>query len=272
MLSLTVVGAAHARFILAVPGPGTPLQDAIDSAENGDVVVGQTGAVFTESVVISRRVGLSFVTIDATCDFPTAVAVTADGVRIQYTTIRGGSVASLDVVGADRVTVRSSHIENTCMQSQYGVRVIAATRVRLTTTRVGTVGLPYQTAGVWLSDLPPDARVKLERSTGVDRSAGIGILVENAGPNALVIKNSNSSGHAYQGILLRNVDGCRFIDIGVDRNGMTTGAAGIEFDAASEDNLIAHGAFGDNGIDVLDFGTDNCWRSNIYYTGFVPPC
>jgi hypothetical protein len=159
------------------------------------------------------------------------------------------------------------------MQSQYGVRVMAATRVRLTTTVVGARGLPYQTAGVSLSDLPPDARVKLERHTGVLRTAGVGILVENAAPGALVMRNSGALGNAHQGILLRNVDGCRFVDIGVDDNGMATGEAGIEFDAASEDNLIAHSYLGgDNGIDVLDFGTDNCWRDNIYYTGFVPPC
>lgn len=273
VLSLATAGVAHARFVVAVPGPGTPLQDAIDAASNGDVVIAAADAVFTESVVIAKRVGLWFVVIDAGCDSPTALTITADGVRIRDTTIRGGSVSSLDVVGADRVTVLSSQVESTCAQSQYGIRATAATRLRLTTTVVGELGLPYQTAGVSLSDLASNARVKLERSTSVNGTAGVGILVENAGQNALIIKEASSNGNGYQGLLLRNVDGCRFVSLHVDDNGETTGAAGIEIDAASERNLISKGSFGgDNGIDILDFGVDNCWRNNVYYTGVVPPC
>ena len=49
-------------------------------------------------------------------------------------------------------------------------------------------------------------------------------------------------------------------------------AAGIEMTLNSPDNFITSNRLTGNAPDVLDAGTNNCWRHNTYTTGTVPPC
>jgi hypothetical protein len=55
--SLSLVGFAHGATIQVVPGPGTPLQDAIDAASAGDTIK-LAGGGYPESIVITKPLRL----------------------------------------------------------------------------------------------------------------------------------------------------------------------------------------------------------------------
>src|SRR5262249_12690450 len=50
----------------------------------------------------------------------------------------------------------------------------------------------------------------------------------------------------------------------------TTPNAGIHLDAASSDNGIFTNNISGYNTDVLDDGTNNCWRRNTFITGSIP--
>src|SRR5262245_2552729 len=83
--AIGVAAPAPAKVITVTPGPGTPLQDAIDGAVAGDTIKLEDGT-YTEAVVIDKRlrlkgprqVGLVAARIDAGCAAAAALTITAD--------------------------------------------------------------------------------------------------------------------------------------------------------------------------------------------------
>src|SRR5215212_1747982 len=92
--------AAHAKMIIVAPGPGTPLQDAIDAAAPRDLLRLAPG-IYAEALVISKPLrivgpgpvqpGFDAATIDSGCGVPTAVSITSDDVRLEKVAVLGGT-------------------------------------------------------------------------------------------------------------------------------------------------------------------------------------
>jgi nitrous oxidase accessory protein NosD len=114
-----LAGAGSAAFgttTVVLPGPGTPLQDAIDAAAPGDTLRIQDA--FEENIVIdkplrimpSRRGILQGAAISATCgSAASTIDVQADRVTIRDITVSGGTHAAINVVGRNDVRISHAH-------------------------------------------------------------------------------------------------------------------------------------------------------------------
>ena len=89
---------ADAKTIHVAPGPGTPLQNAINAAAPGDHIKLATGT-YNEAVTINKKLDLTGppfrkgelneAVIDAGCGAATALAIDADGVSVKRVTVTG---------------------------------------------------------------------------------------------------------------------------------------------------------------------------------------
>src|SRR5262245_52206766 len=87
---LMMATVSSAATIFVVPGPGTPVQDAIDAASPGDTIR-LAGGDYPEKIVITKALRLRGVArptdatqtrIDGGCTTGTVLAVAADDVRV----------------------------------------------------------------------------------------------------------------------------------------------------------------------------------------------
>src|SRR5689334_11254231 len=81
---------AHAVTVLVTPGPGTPLQDAIDAAPPGAKLIAE--GVFHETIVIDKALTIKGAgLLEPLCGTATdAVTITADDVKISRWAVLGG--------------------------------------------------------------------------------------------------------------------------------------------------------------------------------------
>ena len=269
LLALTLIGPgrALAATIEVLPGPGSPLQDALDVAEDGDTVHLSVGT-YEEAVTITKQrlrlLGESAV-IDAGCAADTAIEVAADGVRIEGLIVRGATFYAIDVENVERVTVTNVGMRETCGGiAQYGINVFQSRRVKISRSS----GEDFADAAIYIGGIPDNGRVRVLGNLiqGGNRRA---IIVEDSPPRSVsVVRNQINPGNGT-GILLHNSDG-----LVLKRNqvgGCTV--SGIELDATSDGNfLVANTSLG-SPADAVDSGTGNVWScSNAFVTGNVPLC
>jgi parallel beta-helix repeat protein len=267
--AVTLVGAAPGpgATLEVFPGPGTPLQDALDAAEDGDTVHVNAGT-YPEAVIITkdrlRLIGEGGF-IDAGCGAPTALEVAADRVRIEGLAVMGATFYAIDVEDREGVRIENVGTRETCGgAAQYGINVFQSRRVRISRSS----GEDFGDAAIYVGAIPEEGGVRVERNL-VQGGNARAIIVEDSPPRSVrVVRNQVNPGNGT-GIFLHNSDG-----ILIRRN--TVGGctvSGIELDATSDGNVLAGNASLGNAADVLDYGTGNVWRcSNVFASGNVPAC
>jgi parallel beta-helix repeat protein len=268
---LLSVMPASARSIVVVPGPGTPLQDGIDAALPGDTVRVREGT-YAESITVDKPLKIlgKKAVIDAGCGVLTAVQIAASAVTLRTLEVRGGSFYGIDASARDLVVIDRVTLVPTCAGVEYGINVFQGTRMRIRGNHIENVN-GFGDAAIYIGGTPPDADLRVERNvlTGPN---GRGIIVEDsldnpAKPIGVRVRRNRIVG-AGTGIFVFGSTGTEILSNTI--NGGT--AAGIEVTVNSSDNLIGGNRLDGNAPDVLDAGSNNCWRHNVYTTGSVPPC
>jgi parallel beta-helix repeat protein len=279
VVAIAVTAApAFARTIRVSPGPGTPLQDAIDAAAPGDKLRLAPG-VYSEAIVIDKALTLKGPgLIDGGCGAAYAVDIQADDVDIIRMAIYGGTTATVNVDGRKRVRLKKAMAFPsfyTSCPADYGYNVVGSSEVRIEKAKLGTRAEiqedPYTVAYIRVADVAADGAVVV-RNNFTNRPNGIGILIENAaapsgGPGNVEVKGNLVNGSG-SGIVLHNADGTRILANKVYSNA----TAGISLDAASDGNRVQGNDIRNNSPDVVDAGTGNCWKNNEFTTGTVAPC
>ena len=287
-LALLAAAPARAKTIVVAPGPGTPLQDAIDAASPGDAIRLASGD-YNEAIVVDKKLRLNGPTnplaparIDAGCAASAALTIAADDVRVRHLTVTRGSFYTIDVQSRDRVILKDLTVTEVgglgCGAVEYGINVYASTNVRIERCDVlgdvdGYTGVAgYHDAGIYIGGIPAEANVRVKKAFSVGNNRGI-ILEDSTDipggrPTVRVQQSLFSSNET--GIFVHNSDGMR-----IDRNVTNDSrgsmpAVGIELDATSDDNLISRNLFMDAAVDAVDAGASNCWQANTIESGTVP--
>jgi pectin methylesterase-like acyl-CoA thioesterase len=134
LLALAFIGSGPApvAVIEVFPGAGTPLQDALDAAEDGDTVHVNEGT-YNEAVIVDKdRVRLvgEGAFIDAGCAADTALEVAADRVRVEGVIVLGATVHAVDIENLEGVTVRNVGTRETCGGvARYRINVFQSRRM-----------------------------------------------------------------------------------------------------------------------------------------------
>lgn len=282
LASLSLVTFAHATTIQVVPGPGTPVQDAIDAASPGDTIK-LAGGGYPESIVITKPLRLRGVPgtyLDAMpspgpaviapgCTGSTSgITVAADDVKIADLRVIGFTDYGIHIQGRDKVTVTRVMTLPNCLGDipLAGVYVASSTRVTLDDDWIAASAAVAGTAAIHLSALPERANVKLKSTLGGDHA--IGVLIDTCAPRSVQVSHCYANFNLDAGILLQNSDGIVVKGTQVQEND----ARGIAVDAGSDDNRLTGNDVGGSPTDVSDAGNGNCWKKNAYTTGSVPGC
>lgn len=283
-----LAATADAALIDVFPGPGTPLQDAIDAAAPKDRLRVHPGT-YAETIVVNKPLRIlakDGATIDAGCTAPTTVTIASDDVTLDDFSVRGATFSQIEIGAHDRITVRVGGVPD-CVGVQHGIRAVGVKRLTVKhpsyfqfDTSGAALGCHkpltpnerlYGDAAVYVTGTPIGARVRIIDAFMCLVSTGIrleNIAKGAVGPRPVVLQRNTILG-SYRGIHLQNADGTTVQRSRVDS--LLPGAiAGIELDASSDDNVLAQNTIGGFPADVADSGSSNCWRSNTYTTGTVP--
>jgi parallel beta-helix repeat protein len=269
---VTLVAAAPgpAKTIVVNPGPGTPFQNAIGAASPGDTLRISPGT-YPEAIVIDKPLrvipGGCCACIDAQCLATTTVNILADDVIFSGLAVQGGTFYEIDVEHRDRVKVLRSIMNETCGTAEYGIQVYQSTNAKLLLNE--TSG--FSDAGIYIGGIAQSGNVRVWKNES-DNSAR-GYIVEDSlpGPRGVILSGNLALQNTQSGIFLHNSDGVRLLHNSVTGLPGTT-VTGIELDGTSDDNVIVGNTISENTSDVLDNGTNNCWRNNQYTTGSVASC
>jgi nitrous oxidase accessory protein len=271
-LLLLLVGlfaaTASAAVIDVYPGPGTPLQDAIDGASPGDAIRVHDGDYF-ENISIDKPLrirgidtyvgNIPNVSIRGDCGSSSAIAVNADDVSITNVYVFGGALHAIDITGRDRVVLRASWVQPaypSCGTESGLVNVFQSNRVRLVGNHMSS-GI-----GIRIGGTPVGAKV-LAAGNNVGSNA-VGIIVDDSPLGSNVLVRGNLLQNNTDGILLDNAHGARIV-----RNRVAGSFNnGIWANATSTKNGIFRNQIQYSGnLDVVDDSNDNCWVGNIFGTG-----
>lgn len=271
LMCLTSPATGIGATIDAFPGPGTPLQDAIDAASAGDKVVVHVGS-YSEAIVVNKRLTLvgpnsgpnsPGAVVDGGCAAQAALTVTADGVSIRLLQVLGGAASTIDIENRDRVNLKGIHASQGCPGAQYVVNIVQSTNVKVRSIFEAFVA---DTAAIHVAQVSIGSGIKFSKSVaGVSLSGpggGAGALVENSaagaslGKSGIVFKGCNLSGPSH-GLLVRNSDGV------VLSKTTLGGSVGVELDASSDNNLLVGNTLAAFVSPAIDAGTGNCWKKNV---------
>jgi hypothetical protein len=273
-------GLASATTVVVPPGPGTPVQDAIDAASPNDTIRLLIGS-YPEHITITKPLRLRGVTstseqyadtthFEGGCTAGPVITVAADNVQIRDVAIGTDRYSAVQVFGRTRVKLKRLFALSNCgpvVAPAYDV--VLSTRVNLDNVWAAGFGLrPVGPAGVRIADTPNEGRIRLKHviSGGYD----VGVLLENNGILSVRV-SSGDMNYNQRGILIDGTS--RAV---VDHNELYKNeVSGIEIAPGSSGNLILRNiidALGAGGTDVVDNGAANCWRNNTFTTGSVPSC
>jgi hypothetical protein len=263
--------SAQASRIEVFPGPGTPIQDAIDAAHPGDRIVLHAGA-YDEPVVVDKPLQLTTepdasVALGPGADVPGVLQLRADDVSVTVgrratLTISGGSVAAVLVEHVTGVTLRGIEASG----GNQGLEVRDAARVT-----IRDCNLSGARTGVHLADIAPGARVTV--AGGFAFGSVSGALLDEVAPGAGLGRSGVSIKGAFVtggcgGVSVRLVDAD---GVALRRNriaGSIGCIASIDVDASSANNRITRNDIGPGAVDA---GSGNCWRNNAG-TGLPTTC
>jgi nitrous oxidase accessory protein NosD len=269
---------ASATTVVVPPGPGTPVQDAIDAAAPGDTIRLTLGQ-YPEHLVINKALTLRGVrshstepngttSVLGTCGGGPVITVAADAVQVRGIAVYYEAEGGIDATGRTRVKLRDVFVASNCpVVSAPAINVAGSTRVTL--NRVWAAGAstrPVGTAGIRIADAPASARVEIGASIAADYE--VGVLLENDGTASVRLSGSYVNFND-KGVVLQNTSGAIISNL---RQVIDNTTSGIELDAASTGNRISKTAIRGSVTDVVDNGTGNCWHNDTYVTGSVPSC
>jgi parallel beta-helix repeat protein len=158
-------------------------------------------------------------------------------------------------------------VASNCSGGGPGPAVNVDQSTRVTIDRVDAAGYVSGAIGIRLAGLAADAGVRVRRSFA-GNNYDVGMLVDGAGARSLRVSKSILSYATVAGLIVQNANG-----IVVDRNRVRdNGTYGILVQSGSDGNQFAGNEIIGNGTDVTDNGSGNCWRSNTFVSGAVPPC
>lgn len=272
--------AADAATIHVTPGPGTPLQDAIDAAAPGDTLRLAAGGYF-ESVVVTKALTLAgppgtyldahppAAVIVAGCGTgATAVTVAADGVKIRDLRVITYGLYGIDVTGRDGFKLQNVLIVPNCPAPfpVASLNVTDSRRVKIDNSWVAAIVGDIADVAIHLGGITAPNGVRMTRTAAARHD--VGILIEGCTSGSVRIAKSFANYNNVTGIQLQNTDGIELKKNQVANNG----ANGIAVDADSDDNRIVGNDVSGSATDVSDAGTGNCWKDNQYTTGTVPSC
>lgn len=272
---LGVTPPALAATVVVPPGPGTPVQDAIDAAIAGDTIRLTVG-VYPEHITITTALKIRGVrststegeitVLDGTCAPGPVITVAADDVQVRDVAVNQDTAGGIDVQGRSHVKLRKLFVASNCPTvTAPAVNIVQGDRIVL--DKVWAAGFgppPVGTAGIRVADMLPGSRARVRRTIAAQYAVGV-LLENNAGSLRISLGdvNYNAKGIVLQGTSGAVVDHLRLV-------GNTT--SGIELDAGSSGNLILRNTISGSTTDVVDAGSGNCWKDNTFTTGSVPPC
>lgn len=269
---------AYSDTVFVPPGPGTPVQDAIDAATPGDTIRLSVGQ-YEERIVVTKALTIRGVRSASTkpnditvlsvpCGGGPVVEIAADVVKLMGIAVMGGD-GGVQIVGRDLVTLKDVLVNPQCpLVTAPGFNIENSAHVSLKKLWAwGTVFVSStaQIPGIRIAATPPDGLVKVVRSASGHSTVGL-LLVDN--PSNTVQVKKNHLNFNVQGIFLENTDGAKIIGNGLVDNSTT----GIETNADSTGNLIRRNRISGSVNDVLEGGSGNCWRDNTFTSGTVPLC
>ncbi len=273
------VTAADAATTVVTPGPGTPVQDAIDAAAPGDVVRLAGGGYF-ESITITKALTLAgppgtvfdqdpeAAVIVAGCGpGTTGVTVLADGVKIRDLRVTDFTQFGVDVQGRDRFKMQNVMVLPNCPSDPpvYSVNVVGSTRVRIDRSWISNYP-DAPAVALHLAGIAARGNVRVSRTVAARHE--IGIFLEGCAERSVGVARSHANFNSGTGILLQDADG---IELKKNTVALNTDN-GIAVDANSDNNRIIGNDISGSTTDVSDAGTGNCWKNNQYATGSVPSC
>jgi len=279
-LALAVVvgaGLAGATTHIVPPGPGTPVQDAIDAAAPGDTIRLLIGS-YDEKIVVDKPLKIRGVrsrstlpddvtTLRGDCGTGPVITVAADDVRVRGILVQFDSEGGIDVVGRTHVKLKDIFVASNCSTvTRPAFNIDQSTRVSMDHLWAAALSTrPLPTSGVRIANTPQGGRVRMGKSITGGYDAGV--LLESNDIVSVRVSTSFING-STRGVLFQNTS--RAI---VDHNEVHVNTiSGIEIDAGSSGNLLIRNNLDENGTDVVDNGAANCWRNNTFTTGSVPAC
>jgi hypothetical protein len=288
LVLLGVLGGtpASAARIDVSPGPGTPLQDAIDSAAAGDTVFVHNGA-YPEAIVIDRSLrvvtdsavdlGPAGGPLASSCDTPYTLEITAPRVIIsgrlrEYPALNvwGGSVASIGVHDAGKVVLKHVTTQNACPGGM-GIDVRAVTRFKSPMSAFWALnqsdvpGAPGCRVSA-LGDGRVDLLYAMCRSTFLFRPnlhffGGPAILVQDPGQVRVkrsVFHNCGAPAAVLEGASGVTVQASDFVTCAMIL-GEPDHFPGVSLDAASTGNRVRGSVLSGP---IVDAGSGNCFVGN----------
>jgi nitrous oxidase accessory protein NosD len=269
---------ASATTVVVPPGPGTPVQDAIDAAAPGDTVRLMLGR-YPEHLVIDKALTLRGVRststdpegttiVQGTCGGGPVITIAADSVQIRGIAIIDDAEGGIDATARTRVKMKDVFVTSNCpVVTAPAINVAASTRVTMNHVWAAGGGVrPVGTDGIRIADAPASARIDLATSVGAGYE--VGVLLENDATASVRVSGSYVSFND-KGVVLQNTSGAIISNL---RQVIDNTTSGIELDAASTGNRISKTAIRGSLTDVVDNGTGNCWHNDTYVTGSVPSC
>lgn len=279
--------------ILVAPGPGAPLQTAIDTARPGDTIRLQAG-VFEEAIVVTKALRIigavggpprdlwapNLSTIDGGCSAPYAVDVAADHVQLDRLEVRRGSEGGVRIEGRDRIqawnvnpTARQGDASASCGTERYGINVVAGGKIQMTDgqvrgdTAATPTGLGFLDAGIRIADVVSTGRVDVRNYTSL--GSFVGVLVEGSVGPGIKLKALDITAPDV-GILLRDADAVKVQRSSVTAVNGLRAHIGLQVDADSTGNHLTGNTLLGSDLDLLDDAYGNCWRFTSFIRGTLP--
>jgi hypothetical protein len=202
------------------------------------------------------------------CAATPVITIAADSVQVRGITIVGDSGGGIDVTGRTNVKLKDMFVASNCPRVVApAINIEDSTRVTMNHVwAAGAGNRPVGPVGIRIADTLADGRVRL--ATSIAGGYDVGVLLENDATGSVLI-SQNYINFSYKGVVLKNTTGAT---VEHNRQIHSNTTSGIEIDATSTDNLIPANNIAGSVTDVLDSGTGNCWRKNVFTTGSVPAC
>ncbi len=275
---LASAGPALSITIVVPPGPGTPVQDAIDAASPGDTIRLTLGAYSEGNLVITKALKLRGVRSSSTqaekttafappCGSGPVLTIAADGVSVRGIWFVGAPEGALRIVGSNDVRLRDLSVSANCPTTTApAIDIEASTRV--TADKIGAIGAFTQDPpiGIRIADTPPNGRVRVR--TAIAAHYAIGVLLDGNGDGS-VLFGSGYVNFNDRGIVVRDTAGAAILR---NRQVRSNTITGIEIEAGSTGNVVVGNQIAGSALDVVDAGSGNCWQKNTFTTGVDPGC
>jgi hypothetical protein len=280
MAASMMAGQAQADTIHVRPGKNA-IQKAVNRADPGDRLAVRKG-VYREDVEVDKR--LTIVgkdrrppVIDGRCKTDRPIDVLADRVKLSNLKVKGarGSITghAVDVTGVGSVKLRDLVLRESCGGAYYGINVAGAGPTTITGVRVSG---GFVDAGIYVGSIGNLGPRQLFVARNEAFGNNVGILIEDAGPDAnIVVRNNSAHGNVHSGpstpagILVRRADGGRYVGNRTNRNG-EYGIVLVDEGAQPAANvLVDNTAFGNGTAPFLDDGSGSCGSGNSFP---IDPC